>query len=307
MRFADLRERAQHKGTARIVVAGCGEPDVLEAALRARDEGLVEPLLVGQRDLTERAAADRGLDLMGSPFYPANTDQEKAVLAFDLAERHRASVLMKGLISTSALMSVGLRSGLRRKGRIVSHVSLLEVGILDRVLMTTDGALLPYPTFEQKIDIIKNAVDVARALGIDQPKVALLSASEELNGKIPCSLEAHKLSGEARPGGRLEGYGVIEGPYDLGCALDSHTATLKGVTGPVTGAADILVAPDIVAANLLTKAIIYLAKAPVAAAAVGGTMPIAMVSRASPAQDKYHGLMLALACRGSERELKDHE
>jgi phosphotransacetylase len=299
MNFESMRELAIIKGTARIVVAGCAEPDVLVAALRARQEGLVEPVLVGNPELTCLVAADRGLDLSGVEIVPAYTDHDKAELSFDAIRRTRAEVLMKGLIATSALVSVGLKQGLRQEGRILSHVSLLQVESLGRIILTTDGALLPYPTIDQKIDIIKNAVAVLRALGTSEPKVAILSASEEENPKIPCSVEARVLSDESRIGGRLHGHGIIEGPYDLGCALDGATARLKGVSGPVTGAADILVAPDIVSANLLTKAMIYLAKAPIAAAAVGGTLPIAMVSRASSAQDKYWALMLALACRKS--------
>lgn len=298
MNFEMLGEIARIKGSARIVVSGCAEPDVLVAALRAREEGLAEPVLVGNPELTHAAAALRGLDLSGVELVSAYTDQEKAELSFDAVRRTGAEVLMKGLIATSTLISVGLKRGLRREGRILSHVSLLQVESLGRVVLTTDGALLPYPTFEQKIDIIKNAVAVLRALGTNEPKVAILSASEEENPKIPCSVEARALSDESRVGGRLHGHGIIEGPYDLGCALDSHTAKVKGVSGPVSGAADILVAPDIVSANLLTKAIIYLAQAPLAAAAVGGTLPIAMVSRASLAEDKYRGLLLALACRG---------
>jgi len=175
---------------------------------------------------------------------------------------------------------------------------MMEVAKVGRPFLVTDGAITPYPTFEQRVMMIENAVDVMRRLGVHEPRVAVLSASEEVTEKIPCSVDAVRLVEMNKPGGRLANCGIIEGPLDFGSALDDHTAKIKGASGEVTGKADILLAPDVVSANMLCKAMIYLADAKIAACVVGGTVPIAMVSRASPVHDKYYSLLLAVACRG---------
>ncbi len=269
----------------------------MRASRRAVDEDIAEPVLIGNSSRMEQIALEKGISLDGLTIHNVKNDHEAAALAARMVREGDLGALVKGRIPTWILMQEGLRSGLRKGPGLLSHVTLIEVPRFNRPMLVTDSALTPYPSYEQRIEIIKNAVEVMRRLGVANPKVALLSASEEVNEKIPFSVEAARIARLNAPGGELESHGVIAGPLDLGCAIHAETARIKGVNGPVVGDADILVTPDIVAANVLSKSLIYLAEGAVAACVVGGAVPIGMVSRASPVLDKYHALLLTLACR----------
>lgn len=297
MSFDFLSRLVKERERCSVAFVGAAAGEVLEAAEMVAKEGIAEPILVGDRAQTKRIAADRDIDLFGMEIVDASDDREAASVASDMVAQGTAQALMKGRTPTWILMKEGLRGGLRRDDRLLSHVTLVEVPSFERPILVTDSALTPYPSFAQRIQIIENAVEVMRVLGVRAPKVALLSASEEVNEKIPFSIEAGEIARMNLPGEPLESCGVIAGPLDLGCAIHPETARIKGVEGPVAGDADILVTPDIVAANVLSKSLIYLAGGAVAACVVGGAVPIGMVSRASPARDKYNALLLTLAIR----------
>jgi phosphate acetyltransferase len=297
MRFGDLIALASAKGRGRVAVVGAADPAVLAAARRASDTGVAEPILIGAPDAIRAAAAAGGVDLRDLTLLPADDERGAASAAAALVRTGEIEAILKGAVHTSTLMQVGLREGFKREGRFVSHVALIDVPQLGRTIAVTDSALTPYPTLEQRVEIVRNAGEFAKRLGTTRPMIALLSASEEVNPKIPSSIDAARIAEMARPGGPLEGVGAIEGPLDLGCAIDAETARIKGVGGEVVGRADVIVAPDIVSANTLSKALIYLGHGDLAACAVGGSVPIGMVSRASPTRDKLNALLLALACR----------
>ncbi len=295
--FENLHRLVKNARKGVIGLVGAAAPEVLRAARMAVEEDTAVPILIGNTNKMREVAAAEHLDLDGIRTEHAKDDPEAAFIAMEMVRNGEAEALLKGRILTRILMKEGYRKGLRRDGRLMSHVTLIEVPRFKKPILVTDSALTPYPTFEQRIQIIKNAVDVMRRLGVEEPRVAILSASEEINDKIPCSLDAARLADLNLPGGELESFGIIEGPLDLGCALDEETARIKGVSTNVAGKVDILVAPDIVSANLLSKSLIYLADGQVAACVVGGNVPIGMVSRASPAKDKYNALLLTMACR----------
>jgi phosphate acetyltransferase len=297
MRLDDILSRASKAGRARIAVVGAADPEVLRAVRIALDEGVAEPILVGAGDAIRAAARAGGIALDGMAIVDAGGDREASSCAASLVRAGEVDALLKGSVATSALMQVGLREGLKREGRLVSHIALVELPGERRALAITDCALIPFPSFDQRVEIVRNAAACLSRLGVARPKVALLSASEEVNPKIPSSLEAARIAEMARPGGPLAGIGAVEGPLDFGCAIDGRAARIKGVAGEVAGCADVIVAPDIVSANTLAKAFAYLGGSPVAACAVGGAVPIGMVSRASHAEDKYKALLFALACR----------
>jgi phosphotransacetylase len=297
MSFDHLTRIASARGSCPVGFVGAAAHEVLGAARRALDNGIASPILIGDGDAIERAALSAGISTAGMSVEDAPDDQAAAVVASRLVRDRAVGALLKGRIPTWILMQEGLRSGLREGDALISHVALIELSGLGRPLLVTDSALTPFPTLEQRVELIRNAVTVMRRLGVATPRTALLSASEEVNERIPTSIEARRIAEMNAPGGPLESLGLIGGPLDLGCAVHPETARIKGVTGPVAGDADILVAPDIVVANTLSKALIYLAGGSVAACVVGAAVPIGMVSRASPARDKYNALLLALACR----------
>lgn len=297
MSFERLASLARDHGPRRLVVVGAHERNVLEAVARAEAEGTVEAVLIGMLPEIEKLAAEHGVDLSGHRVEHAETAEGAALRAMELVRAGEVDALMKGKIPTAVLMSVGLKHGLRRSGKLLTHLSAFEQESTGRFLLMSDAGLLPYPTLEQRVQIIKNAVDAARNFGVDQPRVACLSSSEEVDPRIPCSVDAVKLTEMNRPGGELAGHGHVMGPMDLGSAIDPASAALKGIEGAVAGRSDVLHCPDVVAGNLIGKALIYFAgPIYVAGAVVGGAVPIVLLSRASPATHKYYSVLLALAC-----------
>jgi phosphotransacetylase len=296
MIFDELIDRARGIGRRKLAVAGAEEADVLRAAARAVEEGIADVTLLGRRGEIERIAAGASIDLGGLEIDATGDDEQTASRTVELVRDGRADVIMKGRFHTKILMREVIRGGLRPGKQLLSHVSLYAGGQLPRPVMVTDAALNPYPTLEQRIEIVKNGVTAMRALGVDQPRVALLAASEEVDEKFPCTVDAARLVELAGPGGPLAGFGHIDGPLDLGSAIDAHAAEVKGVGGEVAGRAEVFVTPDVVSGNLLGKAVIYFAGGQVGGCVMGTSVPIAMVSRASPADDKFRSILFALAC-----------
>ncbi|MBW2276541.1 MAG: phosphate butyryltransferase [Deltaproteobacteria bacterium] len=296
MIFDRLLDLAKRVGRRKLAVAGAEEADVLRASVRAAVEGIATVTVIGRAAEIERIATEEDIDLDALTFAATRDDEETAVRTVELVRSDEADVILKGRIHTKILMREAIRGGLRPGKQLLSHVSLYSSERFPRPVMVTDAALNPYPTLEQRIEIVKNAVTAMRALGVEQPRVALLAASEGVDEKFPCTVDAAKLVELAGHGGPLDGFGHIDGPLDLGSAIDPHAAEIKGVGGEVAGRADIFIAPDVVSGNLLGKAVIYFAGGRVGGCVMGASLPIAMVSRASPADDKYRSILFALAC-----------
>jgi phosphate butyryltransferase len=295
MTFAELETRARQGPPKKLVVVAAHDENVLIAAARASRAGIADLLLLGDHEKIREIAAEQNLDLPPDTIEHVPDPQAAALAALALVRDGRAGAIMKGKISTPDLMRLGLRNGLRKEGGLLSHIAVFEHPRYQRLIAMSDGGLIPCPTFEQRIGIIKNAVEAMRRMGDAEPKVACLSSTEEVEEKIPCSVEAKKLTELNRPGGALAGCGVIDGPMDLGAALDPHTAAVKGKAGPVAGRATILHVPDVVAGNLLGKAIMYFSDARMGGCIVGGTVPVVLLSRASTAEEKYASILLSLA------------
>ncbi len=297
MAFENLARLVGQHNKCHVGVVGAAAEEVLRASRRAFDEGMANPVLVGNVANMRRIADECEIDLAGLRLENVENDEAGARLAAGLVKSGEVQALLKGRIPTWILMKEGLNRGLRNGGGLLSHVTLIHIPLHNRLLLTTDGALTPYPTLRQRVVMTRNAVEVMIKLGVPEPRVALLSAAEEVNERIPVSLEARQIAEMNRPGGELEGCGIIDGPLDVGSALESSIAQIKGAHGPVAGKADILVGPDIVCSNALTKALMYAGGGDIAACVVGGAVPIGMVSRASPAEDKYRAMLLAMALR----------
>ena len=251
----------------------------LRGALEAAQKGLIEPLLVGPAARIRAVAAAGGLDLGGVAIVDAPHSEAAAAAAVGEVRAGRAQALMKGSLHTDELMAAVVQrdSGLRT-GRRISHCFVLDVPALAQPLIVTDAAVNIAPTLQDKQHIVQNAIDLARALGRATPKVAILSAMETVNPAVPSTIEAAALCKMAERG-QIVG-GVLDGPLALDNAIDAAAAAQKGIDSAVAGHADILVAPDLEAGNMLAKSLVYLAGADAAGIVLGARVPIVLTSRA---------------------------
>ncbi|MBK3732578.1 phosphate acetyltransferase [Azospirillum brasilense] len=251
----------------------------LGGAVDAARQGFITPILIGPATRIRAAAAETGLDIAPYEIVDVPHSHAAAATAVELVRRGRAQLLMKGSLHTDELLREVARkdSGLRTERRI-SHVFIMDVPTYAKPLFITDAAVNIAPTLEDKRDIIQNAIDLARALGNPQPKVAILSAVETINPKIPSTVEAGALCKMADRG-QITG-GVLDGPLALDNAISPEAARIKGIASPVAGQADILVVPDLEAGNMLAKNLTFLANADAAGIVLGARVPIVLTSRA---------------------------
>ncbi|MEQ8354070.1 MAG: bifunctional enoyl-CoA hydratase/phosphate acetyltransferase [Kiloniellaceae bacterium] len=251
----------------------------LSGALEAASQGLIVPVLVGPRAKIEAAAAAAGRELGEAEIVDAPHSHAAAQVAVALAREAKVEALMKGKLHTDELMSAvtDRTSGLRTERRM-SHVYGLDVPHYPKPLFITDAAINIYPDLDDKRDIVQNAIDLAHALGLETPKVALLSAVETVSAKIASTVDAAALCKMADRG-QISG-GVIDGPLAFDNAVSKTAAETKGIVSPVAGDVDILVAPDLEAGNMMAKQLIYLAGADAAGVVLGARVPIMLTSRA---------------------------
>ena len=247
--------------------------------LEAYKQGLINPVLVGPENKIRAVAEAEGVDL--SPFRIESTEHSHAAAerAVEMARAGEVESLMKGSLHTDELLSAVVSSsrGLRTARRM-SHVFVLDVPAYPRPLFITDAAINIYPDLEVKVDIVQNAIGLARDLGIEQPKVAILSAVETINPRIPSTIEAATLCKMADRG-QITG-GILDGPLAFDNAINQEAARTKKIVSEVAGVADILVAPDLEAGNMMAKQLQYLAGADSAGIVLGTRVPIVLTSRA---------------------------
>jgi len=293
--FADIVEGARKLGTSRFVVAQAADPVVLEAVEAARREGFCAPVLVGIPGEIEAAAREAGVPLGGHRIVEVAAKADAAAEAVRLVASGDGDVLVKGLLQTSELLKPVLdkATGLGR-GRLISHVGVFRVPGVQRFLLVTDAGLCIAPDLAQKADIVRNAFETAHALGIADPVAAILCAVETVNPKMPATTDAAELAKMAERG-ELSG-GRVVGPLALDGAVDSEAARHKGIANPLAGRADILVAPDIEAGNILYKSLTCFARAEAAGILVGSRAPIVVTSRSDSAAGKLHSMALATLC-----------
>jgi phosphotransacetylase len=251
----------------------------LRGAVEAAEAGIIVPILVGPAERIRAVAEKAGLNIAPYEIIEAAHSHDAAAEAVNLVRTGRAELLMKGSLHTDELMSEVMKrdTGLRT-GRRVSHAFIMDVPTYPKPLVITDAAINIQPTLEDKCDIVQNAIDLARALGIEQPKVAILSAVETVNPKIPSTIEAAALCKMAER--RQITGGLLDGPLALDNAISEEAARIKGIDSPVAGHADILVVPDLEAGNMLAKNLSFLANADAAGLVLGARVPIILTSRA---------------------------
>jgi phosphate butyryltransferase len=281
-------------GKPRIAVAAAQDDEVLLAVDAARKAGLCEAVLIRDRPSIEKIADETGIDLANYEVVHEAAPAKAASSAVAHVRSGEAAFVMKGLLDTSVVLKAALNkeSGLHA-GRLVSHVGVVESPHYHKLFLVTDAAINIAPTLNEKIDIIRNAVDCAKAIGIDLPKVALLAAVEKVNPeKMPCTADAAVLTQMNRRG-QIAGC-VVDGPLALDNAISAEAARIKKIDSPVAGDADILVAPDIEAGNILYKTLLDLGGAKGAGLVMGAAAPIVLTSRADSAETKLASIALAV-------------
>jgi len=291
--FDELLKEAQKKGPKRVAVVFAHEPNTLQAVHQAHEKSLAECILIGDAAAIHETAAAQGLNLEPAQIIHKAYPDEAARQAVELVNTHKADLAMNGLAQPRYLIEAALdRTNGLRTGRLLTDVSLFEIPNMNRLIFISDIGIVVSPTMEQRIGIVRNAIEVAHALGIELPKVAVLAATEMVDTEIPLSMEAANLSKMAERG-QIKG-ALVDGPLALDNAISPEAVRIKGIKSDVAGYADILIAPDIEAGNILAKTIIYFAKGKMASIVVGGRCPLILPSRSDPPQTKLISMALGI-------------
>jgi phosphate acetyltransferase len=270
---------AQSVSRLKVAVAHPCDPASLDAVFEAVELGLIEPILVGPQARITATAAALGKDIANIRIVDAPHSQAAAEAAVDLVKAGQAEALMKGSLHTDELMgAVVRREGGLRTARRISHCFVMDVPGHETALIITDAAVNIAPTLEDKVHIVQNAIDLARALRVDPVRVAILSAMETVNPKVPSTIEAAALCKMADRG-QITG-GILDGPLALDNAIDLGAAKIKKIQSLVAGQANVLVVPDLEAGNMLAKSLTFLADADAAGIVLGARVPIILTSRA---------------------------
>lgn len=276
----------------RCVVAHPCDASSLTAAVEAHDRELISAVLVGPRGKIERVAKDWNLDISKLPIIDAPHSHAAAAQAVAEIRAGRATLLMKGSLHTDELMHevVDKQTGLRTARR-VSHVFIMDVPTYPEPLFITDAAINIQPDLRCKADIVQNAIELHLALGLGEPRVAILSAVEQVNPDIPSTLDAAALCKMADRG-QITG-GILDGPLAMDNAISPEAAQIKGLHSPVAGRAQILVVPDLESGNMLAKNLSFLSGAEAAGIVVGARVPIILTSRADSQQTRLASCAVA--------------
>ena len=289
--FRGLVEKAAGK-PMRTAVVHPVERLSLAGAIEARDAGLIEPVLVGPEDKIRAAADEAGMDLSGVEIIAREHSHDAAQTAAKLAGEGEVDALMKGALHTNELMQaiIDKSAGLRTERRM-SHVFVLETPVYPKPLLMTDGAINIAPDLKTKRDIVQNAIDLAHAIGIAEPLVAILSATEEVDSNIASTIDAAALCKMADR--RQITGGVLDGPLAFDLAVSAEAVATKRFVSPVAGRADILVVPSLEAGNMIAKQLDYLAGAAAAGVVLGAKVPVILTSRADSAVERVGSCALA--------------
>lgn len=286
-----FHEADQLSSPVPVAAAGGADVTVIEALERARQRGWVHPILTGERGKIEETARQIGVDL--SPFEIIEDAPDSANEAVKAVRTGQARLLMKGQIATPLLMRSVLdkENGLRT-GKTICQIVLMEIEKDKRSFLLTDTGITITPTLAQKRDLIELVVETARSLGASSPRVALMSATEKVTQALPDTLETDQLVKEAATG--AFGDCLVQGPLSFDLAYASEAGDRKGIGGEVTGAADAMVFPDLLSANLTVKGIMYTAHCRFGGVLRGTTSPVVFMSRADNVETRLNSLAYAI-------------
>lgn len=292
--YQQVLEAAKARGPAVISVAAAQDAEVLEAVKLAYDAGLAKAILVGDAELikpmAETAGLPKDIEIIDEP------DIAKAVLkAVSLVHHGNAKILMKGLVNSSEFLKAVLNKeeGLRT-GRLLSHLAVFEIPGQQRLLFVTDGGMNIAPSLTEKKDILVSAILALNEMGIAEPNVAILTANELVNPKMPATVDAKALADMSRAGELPPA--IVEGPIALDVAVSAEAAAHKKIASRIAGKVDLMLVPNIETGNAIGKTLIYYAQAKMAGLVLGAANPVVMTSRAETAEGKLNSI--ALACFG---------
>ncbi len=290
--FSQIIEKTVKQKKVKISVAVAHDEEVLLAVEAAKERGIAEAVLTGDLQLIKKMAYDLEIDLRDYELIHEKDPVSACRKSVIAVSEGTAQVLMKGLVDTSILLKEVLnpQTGLR-SNRILSHVAVSEVSQMKRLIFMSDGGMNIAPDIYAKMDIILNAVSVARAVGIKVPKVALVCAKEKVDSKMPCTVDAHELV-KMNNKGEISNC-IVGGPFGLDNAISEEAAEHKGIEHPVAGNADIIIVPNIEAGNVFYKALVYFANYKSAGIIMGAKAPIVLTSRADTAETKLNSIALA--------------
>ncbi|MCF8346064.1 MAG: bifunctional enoyl-CoA hydratase/phosphate acetyltransferase [Bacteroidales bacterium] len=295
IKLDDLRQfLPDTKKPQKLVLVPSEDAHSIGAVARAAEEGIIEPILVGDRDKTEGLAEVMKISLKGFRFYDEKDNVKAVRLGVKLIHDGEAEVLMKGKVGTSILLKAVLDKeyGLRA-GRLLSHFALFEVETYHKLIGVTDVAMNIAPTLDEKIAILNNSVEVFNKLNIPEPKVAVLGAVEQVNTSMSATLDAALLS-KMNQRGQIRNC-IVDGPLAFDNAISLESARHKEIKSEVAGETDLLLMPDIEVGNVLYKSLVFFAKAKVASMIVGASAPIVLTSRSDSEQAKFDSILLAAA------------
>ena len=286
----ELIEEAKKEPSLKLAVAAAGDKVVLKSVKKADEEGIIDAILIGDKDKINSALDKLNYDFKGEIIH-TNSNKESAQKSIELIAEGKADFPMKGLLSTKTILKALLdkQYGLRQD-RLLSLVTMMDLEKENRIVFMTDGGMNINPDLNDKKEIISNAVEMAQAVGVEKPKVAPLAAVEKVNPAMPCTLDAANLSKMADRG-QIEN-AEIDGPLAFDNAISVEAAEHKGIESPVAGLADILLVPDIEAGNVLYKALVFYAGLPSASLVLGAKVPMVLTSRADSAQTKFNSIAL---------------
>ncbi len=291
--FSDLMKEAQAKGPKKVAVAVAQDEVVLEALSDAASEKIATPILFGDKTAIEDAAKKAKVDIKGWELHDIKDMAEASKAAVKAVSSGQADFLMKGLVATSTFLKavldkeVGLRTG-----RLLSHVAVMESSLYPKLVLVTDGGMNVKPDLMAKVDIINNAAEISRKLGVEKPKVAVLAAVEVFNAEMQETVDAAHLSKMADRG-QIKGC-LVDGPLAMDLAVSAEAVAHKKIKSQVAGDADILLTPEIASGNMLVKGLIYLGGSQAAGIIAGAAKPVVMLSRADSKQQKINSIALGV-------------
>jgi phosphate butyryltransferase len=299
-KYERLLERCRGLEPVPTAVAHPCDESALAGALEAAEKKLIAPILVGPKGKIAEVAKKAKLDVSHTEIVDAPHSHASATAAVALVREGKAELLMKGNLHTDELLAavVARETGLRT-GRRISHVFLMDVPTYHKVLIVTDAAINIAPALEDKADIVQNAIDLARTMGVERPKVAILAAVETVNSKMQATLDAAALC-KMSERGQIKG-GLLDGPLAFDNAISAEAAKTKGIRSEVSGDADILLVPDLEAGNILAKQLSFLANADSAGLVLGARVPIILTSRADSVRARIASCGVAMLVAHARR------
>jgi phosphotransacetylase len=302
-KYEALVERCRSLPPIPTAVAHPCEETALQGAMEAGAKGLITPILVGPAAKIAEVARKHGIELGRTEIVDVPHSHAAAAKAVELVRQGTAELLMKGSLHTDELLSevVARETGLRT-GRRLSHVFIMDIPTYHKVLIVTDAAINIAPDLEAKADICQNAIDLARTLGLERPKVAILAAVETVNSKMPATIDAACLCKMAERG-QITG-GVLDGPLAFDNAISKEAASIKGIASEVAGDPDVLLVPDLEAGNILAKQLTFLANADSAGLVLGARVPIILTSRADSVRSRIASCAVAMQVAHARRQVR---